>query len=184
MNVTLDGFMAGTNCELDWHFSYWDDEMAQHASERLSMIDTILLGRITYQAMARYWPAQTMNSYFPRESIAFAEMMNNYRKVVFSKTLKAPVWNNSRIARYSLDKEIQSLKLQGGKDMIVYGSGSVVSGLIQLGLVDEYELWVHPVLIGKGKPFFRELHAGRTLVLSGTRVFGSGVVILDYRTLS
>ena len=92
MNVTLDGFMAGPNCELDWHFSFWNEEMAEYASEQLSHADTILLGRITYKAMAKYWPSMAMDLSYPREDIAFAGMMNSYKKIVFSNTLNEVHW--------------------------------------------------------------------------------------------
>jgi len=180
MNVTLDGFMAGRNYELDWHFSYWNEEMAEHACERLSKIDTILLGRVTYQAMAGYWPYQAFNTSFPREQLAFAEMMNNYRKVVFSRTLQNTAWNNSRLVKANLRREIARLKQQPGKDMIIYGSRSIVTALMRSGLVDEYELWVHPVLLGKGKPLFPGQPHMRQLRLMRTRSFASGVIILYY----
>lgn len=181
MNVTLDGFMAGRNCELDWHFNYWNEEMAEHACKQLSKTDTILLGRVTYQAMARYWPYQAMNLSFPREHIAFADMMNNYHKIVFSRTLKTAIWNNSRLVKRNLNTEILRLKQQQGKDIIVYGSGSIVSTLMRLDLVDEYELWVHPVLLGEGKALFKGLQGQHGLQLLKTKAFSSGVIILYYR---
>ena len=95
MNVTLDGFMAGPDCELDWHFNYWNEEMAKCAGEQLSNADTILLGRITYKAMARFWPSKMKDLLGPRHDIAFASMINSYQKVVFSKTLK-----NTQIFNY------------------------------------------------------------------------------------
>jgi dihydrofolate reductase len=180
MNVTLDGYMAGRNCELDWHFNYWNEEMAEHACHQLSKTDTILLGRVTYQAMAQYWPYQSLNLLFPREQIAFADMMNSHLKIVFSKTLEGTQWNNSRLVKKNLANEISKLKRQPGKDMIIYGSGSLVSSLMQSGLIDEYELWVHPVLLGKGKSLFKGLEETHTLRLLKTRSFNSGVIILYY----
>ena len=146
MNVTLDGFMAGPNCELDWHFNYWNEEMAKCAGEQLSNADTILLGRITYKAMARFWPSKMKELLCPRHDIAFASMINSYQKVVFSKTMENtdPVvagWNNSRLVKENIRKEIVKLKQQPGKDLIVYGSGSIVSTLVRLNLVDEYILF-------------------------------------------
>ncbi len=151
MNVTLDGFMAGPDCELDWHFNYWNEEMARYAGEQLSKADTILLGRITYNAMAKYWPSKMKDLLCPREDIAFADLINSCQKVVFSKTLENVSWNNSMLAKENIRKEIIKLKQQPGKDMIVYGSGSIVSALSKYNLIDEYVLWVHPVVLGKGK---------------------------------
>ena len=182
MNVTLDGFMAGPNCELDWHFNYWNEEMAKAAIEQLSNTDTILLGRVTYKAMAKYWPAKAMDLSYPREDIAFAGMMNSYTKIVFSKTLENAEWNNSKLIKDNIRMEVVRLKKQQGKDMIIYGSGSIVSALSQWGLIDEYVLWIHPVFIGKGKTLFRNVHDKLMLKLVHTKTFGSGVVILYCET--
>jgi len=182
MNVTIDGFMSGPDCELDWHFQSWTEEMSECLCEQLSRADTILLGRVTYGAMARYWPSQAMNSAYPREDIAFAEMMNNYPKIVFSKTLTTAGWNNSRLVKGNILNEISQLKQMPGKDIIIYGSGRIVSALAQLNLIDEYVLWVHPVILGEGRPLFR-LHSKRNLELIKTRTFKTGVVILYYQQL-
>lgn len=180
MNVTLDGFMSGPDCELDWHFNAWNGEMAQVAAEQLSRADTIILGRITYRAMASYWPMQSMSLLRPREDIVFADMMNTHAKIVFSKTLQSANWNNTRVVTHDIGKEIRSLKRQAGKDMIIYGSGKIVSALIHLDLVDEYQVWVHPVVLGKGKPLFPELQQSIKMKLFNTKTFSSGVVMLTY----
>jgi dihydrofolate reductase len=180
MNVTLDGFIAGPNCELDWHFDSWTIDMATALCEQLSNADTILLGRITYCAMARYWPSKATSLSFPREDIAFAYMMNTYNKVVFSKTLNTSQWNNSRFVKGDLSREVLKLKKQPGKDIIIYGSGILVSALIHLNLIDEYTLWLHPVVLGSGKPLFKPSHGRYGLRLLTTRYFSSGVVSLRY----
>lgn len=180
MNVTLDGFMSGPDCELDWHFQSWTNDMADSLYEQLSKADTILLGRITYNAMAKYWPFKAKDLSFPREDIAFAEMMNNYTKLVFSKTLLKASWNNSILVTGDVEEEIAKLKKGPGKDMIIYGSGKVVTALINSGLVDEYQLWIHPVLIGTGKPLFKNLHEKIPMKLFKTKTFANGVTILYY----
>lgn len=183
MNVTLDGFMAGPNCELDWHFQHWNQEMAETAGRQLSKTDTILLGRITYQAMAQYWPSVEGDLSFPREDIAFAEMMNDHSKIVFSKTLIKTGWKNARLAGKNVRSEISRLKHAGNgqdKDMIIYGSGVLVSRLMRLDLIDEYILWVHPVILGKGKPLFKKIREKQRLRLLTTKTFSSGVVMLCY----
>jgi dihydrofolate reductase len=180
MNVTLDGFMSGPNCELDWHFQSWTAEMAEVACEQLGKADTILFGRVTYSAMARYWTSKTTNLTLAREDIDFADMLTYYNKVVFSKTLTALPWTNSRLVKENMADEIVRLKQQPGKDIIIYGSGSLVSTLVQSGLVDEYQIWVHPVLLGKGKPLFKGLHDRLHMKLFKTQKFRSGVVMLSY----
>jgi dihydrofolate reductase len=182
MNVTLDGFMAGPNCELDWHFQSWTNEMADSLYEQLSMADTILLGRVTYKAMARYWPSKANDLSFPREDIAFADLMNNYTKLVFSRTLTRSEWHNSKFIKGNPADEISKLKEQPGKDMIVYGSGKVVESLANSDLIDEFQLWVHPVLLGEGKPLFKNLQKRLSMKLSKTKTFGSGVIILYYNS--
>lgn len=184
MNVTLDGFLSGSECELDWHFESWNNEMAECACEQLSKADTILLGGVTYRAMAKYWQSKAMNVCCAREDIAFADMMNNYTKIVFSKTLTTPEWNNSKLAKGNIADEIARLKLQPGKNIIIYGSGKVVSALIKSGLVDEYQLWIHPVILGKGKPLFKGLQDKLDMQLYKTKTFSSGVVLFFYEPKS
>lgn len=180
MNVTLDGFMAGPNCELDWHFRSWTTEMADLLYEQLRKADTILLGRATYKAMARYWPSKSQDMSFPREDLPFADLMNNYSKLVFSKTLTQSEWHNSTFLRGDPAAEVMSLKEQPGKDMIIYGSGNVVTSLTNSGLVDEFQLWIHPVILGVGKPLFKNLQQRLPLKLSKTKSFNSGVIVLYY----
>jgi dihydrofolate reductase len=172
--------MAGPDCELDWHFERWSQEMAESLSEELGKADTIILGRVTYDAMASYWPMRSACMSTPREDIAFADMMNNYTKVVFSTTINQTQWKNSRVVKGDLRKEIERLKQQEGKDMILYGSGKLVTALIREDLVDEYRLWIHPVLLGSGKQFFNTITNKQDLQLIGRTIFRSGVVELRY----
>lgn len=180
INITLDGFMAGPHGELDWHFPLWNSEMADFAYEQLCMMDSILLGRVTYQAMASYWPYEANNSANGRQECNYAYMMNHYEKIVFSKTLRTVEWRNARLVKKNIAKEVAELKQQPGLDMIIFGSGSIVSRLMQLDLIDEYVLWLHPVVLGKGIPLFRELQQAYPLKLLKTKTFSSGVVILYY----
>jgi dihydrofolate reductase len=180
MNVTLDGFMAGPQCELDWHFKSWNEEMARATAEQLGQADTIILGGITYRGMAQYWNANPVNMIRPREDLDFASMLNSYPKVVFSKSMSTVTWNNARLARRAINEEVNELKQRQGKDMIVYGSGKIVAALTKLGLVDEFRMWVHPVVIGCGKPVFKGVSGELDLELYKTETFGTGVVILYY----
>jgi dihydrofolate reductase len=156
--------------------------MAECLYLELDQADTIIFGRKTYEAMARHWPAKAMDPYCPREDIVFTDMMNNYSKIVFSKTLTSANWNNSRLADGNVENEIGVLKNMPGKNMMIYGSGKLVSSLIETGLVDEYQLWIHPVLIGKGKSFFGILGKRLNLELFKIRQFDSGVVLMYYKT--
>jgi dihydrofolate reductase len=183
MNITLDGFMAGPDCELDWHFSYWNEEMAEIATDQLKRADTILLGRVTYKAMSKYWPAVLLDPSSPRQDLAFAGMMNSYHKIVFSTTMEHADWSNSSLVQDNIIHEVRLLKKQPGKNMIIYGSGTIASLFMRYGLVDEYVLWVHPVVLGKGKPFFKKLSDKHYLRLVKSTTFKSGVVLLYYESL-
>lgn len=180
MNITLDGFVSGSDSELDWHFQSWNKEMAESLTQQLNSADTILLGRVTYKAMAGYWPKSTTDPCFPREDVAFADMMNGYSKIVFSKTLKTTDWNNSRVIKGNIEYEIAQLKHQQGKDIITYGSNQLVSALVEYDLIDEYQVWIHPVVLGSGKPLFRNLHEKLDMKLLKIKTFKSGVVMLNY----
>jgi len=176
-NITLDGFMAGRGGELDWHFPFWTDEMAAYASRQLRSMDTILVGRLTYQRMAAYWPLAPRNDY--------SEMMNGYEKIVFSTTLKKAGWQHSRIVSGNMGEEVARLKTLPGRDMIIYGSASIVQALRRMDLVDEYQVWLHPVAIGRGIPLFKNgdgknAHGPLPLKLLKTRALCSGVLLLHY----
>jgi dihydrofolate reductase len=174
MNVTLDGFMSGPTGELDWHFPHWTEEMSMHANEQLSDTDTILLGRVTYQAMEKYWPSAPSDD--------FADKMNNYTKIVFSKTLEKTQWKNAIVVKGDLKEKVAKMKMLPGKNMIIYGSGSIVRTFAKLGLIDEYRIWIHPVAIESGIPLFKGIRNKVNLRLLKTRTFRSGVVIHYYET--
>src|SRR5215217_3915101 len=177
VNITLDGFIAGPNCELDWHFSRWTTEMADVQTNLLSYADTILLGRITYTAMANYWPLVSTDLSFPRHDLAFADLMNSCKKVVFSKTIDTLNWQNSTKLSGKLGPEIYKLKQMPGKNIMIYGSSKLMSGLIKLGLIDQFSLWVLPVLLGKGKQLFGKTDGLTDMRLSQVREFSSDVVL-------
>lgn len=186
MNITLDGFLSGPHCELDWHFQHWNRGMGEQLMMELSTASTVLLGRNTYLAMSRYWPGKELDPFCPREDIAFAALLNAYPKLVYSNTLERAEWRNSRIIRGDISPEIRKLKSklsETDKDIMIYGSGKLVRALVQQGLIDEYHLWIHPVLLGDGKPLFPLMPRTDRLELTGARTFGSGVVLLQYEVV-
>jgi dihydrofolate reductase len=183
MNLSLDGYVSGTDCSLDWHFGYWNAVMNEILLEQLEKADTILLGRITYEAMAAYWPAKPLDNNYPREDLIIADRMNRHAKVVFSKTISDPGWSNTRITGLGPEEEVCRLKNQAGKNMLVFGSASLAAVFIQSGLVDEYQLWIHPVILGKGIALFKELKSPICLKLISAVASGSGVVIFTYHPL-
>jgi dihydrofolate reductase len=172
--VSLDGFIAGPNGEIDW-FRADDKEFTQYAVDLVTVVGTILFGRVTYQMMASYWPTATEEE--PRITAA----MNDLPKIVFSTTLDKLDWKNSRLVKANMGEEVSRLKQQPGKDMVIFGSGSLVSGLTRLGLIDEYRIVVNPVVLGSGIPLFKDIENRLSLKLLTTRTFDSGVVVLYYR---
>jgi dihydrofolate reductase len=169
--MSFDGFFAGPNGELDWHVV--DNEFFAYAAEMLRSIDTIILGRLTYEVMFAHWPSA------PKDEIA--EKMNGSAKVVFSRTLDKADWNNTTLLKGDLVDEVSKLKRLPGKDMVVLGSASIASPLLEAGLVDDYRVIINPVLLGRGKPLFTGIETQISLKLLGTKLFGSGVVLLRYR---
>jgi dihydrofolate reductase len=176
MNLSLDGYVSGPCGELDWHFEIWNDRMGDKILERLKETDTIILGRITYEAMAKYWTVKPLEDHFPRQDLAIADKMNQHTKVVFSRTIKKSIWDHSVFASGDPKEEIKRLKEQEGKNMILFGSVRLASMFILSGIVDEYHLWIHPVILGRGKPFFDQLQKQMNLKLKDSMRFESGVV--------
>lgn len=172
--VSLDGFMAGPNGEIDWFL--WNEETAQYAKELAKSIDTILFGRVTYELMAGFWPTPASAS----EDPVITEYMNNSAKIVFSKTLERADWKNTKVVKEINPEEILKMKQKPGKNMVIYGSGGLVLSLTQLGLIDDYLIFVNPVILGQGKPLFKDLQDRHKLKLINTNIFENGVVLLHY----
>ncbi len=172
--VSLDGFFAGPNGEYDWFV--WDEETAEYVKKMLGSIDTLLFGRVTYELMAGYWPTASP----PTEDPVIIAAMNNLPKIVFSKTLEKVEWNNSRLVKDNILEEVARLKQQSGKDMVIFGSGSIVSAFTQSGLIDDYRIFINPIVLGSGKPLFKGLHERLKLILLSTRTFQCGVVLHHY----
>jgi dihydrofolate reductase len=177
MSVSLDGFIEAANGDLSWSFP--DEELHRHFNDRESTIDSYLYGRRLYENMAAFWPTADENPSAPKVEIEYARIWKNKPKIVFSKTLEQVGWN-SRLVRGNVAEEVNTLKELPGGDMSVGGAG-LASSLMQLGLIDEYHLYLHPVVLGAGKPMFRHLHDKIDLRLVDTHTFGSGVVLLRYR---
>jgi dihydrofolate reductase len=176
--VSLDGYFARPDGSLDWHVV--DDEFNAFARKQLDEMDILLFGRVTYEGMASYWPTEAAMTDDPE----IANAMNRLPKVVFSRTLTTVDWNNSQLAQDDLAEEITRLKEQPGKDMALFGSGEIVSGLTRLDLIDEYRLFVCPAVLGSGKPLFAGLSGTLNLELLKAQPFMSGVVLLYYRPAS
>jgi dihydrofolate reductase len=135
-------------------------------------LDAVLLGRVTYQLFADYWPSSTDPE---------ARALNDLPKIVFSRTLEKVEWRNSRLVREDAAGEVTRLKGQRGKDLALFGSADLASTFTRLGLIDEYRILVAPVVLGAGHPMFKDVEGRFGLRLSEAETFGSGVVMLRYR---
>jgi dihydrofolate reductase len=172
INMTLDGFCDHTA-------GIADDELHQHYNELLSQSGAIIYGRITYQLMESYWPAVVINPTGNKPMDEFAVLMQNIPKIVFSHTLTNVDWENARLAKGGIKEEVLELKQQAGKDILV-GSPSLIVALMKLNLIDEYQLCVHPVVLGSGLPLFKTINKKVILKLLKTKTFDSGSIVLYY----
>ena len=181
MWVSLDGFIAGPNDEMDWIGELYDEAMGVYEHNFVSSADTLLLGRVTYQSFAGSWPHVPDSPTAPEEEKAYARLINAMQKIVFSRTLESADWNNSQLLREVIPADIERLKQEPGRDIIIYGSASLVHTFTNLGLIDEYQLLVHPVILGSGKPLFQDIKDKVKLKLVNSTTNPSGVIVLSYQ---
>jgi dihydrofolate reductase len=175
INMTLDGFCDHTAVIAD-------DELHQHFNELLINADTILWGRITYQLMESYWPAIVKSPTGKKPEDEFALLIDKISKIVFSRTLQHVDWKNTELKKEVIKEEILELKQQTGKNILV-GSPSLIVALMKLGLIDEYQLVVHPIIVGSGLPLFKNVNYRVNLKLLKTKTLGSGAVTLYYKPI-
>jgi dihydrofolate reductase len=178
-HVTVDGLFAGPNGEIDWFQAIHDDEWNRYAEEHADLSgNTLMFGHTTYEMMKSWWPTPAAMQMDPH----MAKVMNNSPKIVYSRRLKSaddePNWKNTRVFHHIDQDEIENLKRM--EDITILGSGTIVQQLANLGLIDEYSLVVVPIILGKGKPLFNDVHK-ITLSLVEQRAFRNGIVLLRYQ---
>jgi dihydrofolate reductase len=178
-NVTLDGYFADINGDMSWAHKQ-DAEFKAFVADNAKGGGVLLFGRITYELMAGYWPTPQAIKNDP----IVAERMNNLPKVVFSRTLDKAAWNNTKLVKADLAAEIRKMKKEPGKGMAILGSGSLVAQLAQEGLINEYQIMVNPVVLGRGRTMFDGVKEKLTLRLTKTRAFGNGNVLLCYEPMA
>jgi dihydrofolate reductase len=174
VQMTVDGYIAGINGEMDWTTRDWDDKLKKYVGEITEPIDCIILGRKLAQGFIPYWASH------PEQE--GADIFNSTKKVVFTKTLEKSEWDNTILAKGDLVEEIAKLKRQDGKDIIAYGGATFVSALIKHGLIDEFHLFINPTAIGNGMSIFKELDNKQNLVLVKSTSFDCGIVVLNYES--
>jgi dihydrofolate reductase len=178
VQISVDGFIAGPNGEMDWMVWNWDDKLKKYVSELTEPVDTIILGRKMTDGFVSYWSDIMTKPDDP--FYAFAKKMIETPKVVFTKTLKKSQWANTDIAIGDLTDEITKLKNQKGTDIIAYGGASFDSSLIRAGLVDEFHLFINPVAIGNGMTIFKDLNKIQKFDLVKSVAFDCGIIGLHY----
>jgi dihydrofolate reductase len=176
MSVSLDGFIEGPNREIDWHLV--DDELHDHFNEQLSTMGAFLSGRVTYELMAGFWPTADADPSSTRPMVEFARIWRDMPKIVYSRTLERAGWNTT-VVRDVVPHEVMELKAQPGGDMVL-GGADLAAAFMRHDLIDEYRIYIHPVVIGGGKPLFPPSDTRIDLQLTETRTFGNGVVLLRY----
>jgi dihydrofolate reductase len=168
--ISLDGVFEEPG---HWSGPFFNDEAAQFKLAELQASDALLLGRRTYEGFAAAWPSMT-------DEAGFAEKMNSMPKYVVSATLDRVEWPGSRLVKGDLAVEIRKLKQEPGQDLLLSGSAQLFNALMQENLIDLYRFMLHPVVLGNGERLFAEGVKQRTLRLTDTRTFSSGIVILEY----
>ena len=178
VGISIDGCIAGPNNEMDWIDFTWDEKFREYEDKLHEPVDTILLGRKMTNDFITTWSNFVKK---PDDSwYTFAKKMIETPKIVFTKSLTKSEWPNTKIATGDLKEEITKLKSQEGGDIIVYGGASFDSSLIKENLIDEYYLFINPVVIGNGKTIFKDLKEIRKLSLVESITFDSGTVLLHY----
>jgi dihydrofolate reductase len=181
-HVSLDGYFVDGAGDMSWahnRANHQDAEWDAFVAGNASGGGVLVFGRVTYELMANFWPTP-----FAIESMpAVAAGMNNMPKVMFSRTLDRASWNNTTLVKGDLAAEMRKMKQEAGEDMVILGSGSIVSQLAQEGLIDEYHIVVNPVVLGKGRTMFDGVKEKLRLKLTKTRAFGNGNVLLCYEPM-
>ena len=172
VQMTVDGYIAGINGEMDWTARDWDDELKKYVGELTETVDCIILGRKLAQGFIPYWASH------PEEE--GADKFNSTKKVVFTKTLEKSEWDRTVLVKGDLVEEITKLKKQSGEDIIAYGGATFVSALIKHQLIDAFHLFINPTAIGNGMSIFKDLDSQQNLVLVKSVPFACGIVVLNY----
>lgn len=178
VQMTVDGYIAGPNGEMDFMVWNWDDELKQYVEDITEPVDCIVLGRKLAEGFIPHWATVAVNPGDPE--FTAGKKFTDTPKVVFTKTLDKSEWDNTVLAKGDLVDEITKLKKQDGKDIIAYGGATFVSALIKQRQIDEFHLFINPTAIGEGMTIFKELERQQNLALVKSTSFDCGIVVLNY----
>jgi dihydrofolate reductase len=178
MHVSLDGFVAGPNGEMDW--IKVDEEIFDYAGYRTNEADTALYGRVTYEMMEGYWPTAADQPNATKHDIEHSTWYKKVDKIVLSRSMKDKKLPKTKIVSDHISLEINQLKQARGEEIIIFGSPSASHALMQENLIDDFWIFVNPVLLGQGIPLFKDIRQRTKLKLIKNHAFSSGVVCLHY----
>lgn len=179
-HISLDGFAGDSQGGLG--FLSYNEELQQFASELVKTVGAPVYGKNTYQLMEGYWPTVLNNPNADEHSVEHAKWVHDVPKFVFSTTLPSADWNNTKLIKDNVVEEVNQLKQQAGKDLVIFGSPGLAKSFMSLGLIDEYKLTLHPVILGSGISLFDSKPPMSNLKLLESKTLGSGVVTLHYST--
>jgi dihydrofolate reductase len=178
MHISLDGFAAAENGALDW-ISY-DSDLQHYADGIVATVGSPVYGRVTYEMMAGYWPTVLNDPNESKRNRQHAQWVDGATKIVFSRSMEKATWNNTIVIQDNITEEINKLKQQPGKDLVIFGSPRLAHSLMALDLIDEYQLTLNPVLLGTGTPAFQDIKNKTNLKLVKATPLNNGVVGLHY----
>ncbi|MHB9032584.1 MAG: dihydrofolate reductase family protein [Anaerolineae bacterium] len=181
MRLSADGFAVGPNGEMPWEQLSQDPEVSRYTAELYGRADTMLLGRVSYDQFKDYWALSAIDPLLDPGLRAFARRINAMEKLVFTRTLERAGWQNCRLVKQDIVREMEELKEQPGGDIILAGGPTLAREFMRLGLIDEYHLAVYPVILGAGKALFAGLDSPQQLDLAGEQRTAGGVVLVHYR---
>jgi dihydrofolate reductase len=178
MHTSLDGFVAGQKGEMDW--IKLNEEMFDFIATMTTQADTALYGRVTYEMMQSYWPKAGQQPNATKHDIEHSAWYNKVSKVVLSKTISETGLDNTIVISNHLSEHINQLKGQDGKNILIFGSPRASQSLLNEGLIDEFWLFVNPILLGQGMPLFKDITGTTKLKFVESKTFGCGVIALHY----
>lgn len=180
MHTSLDGFVAGLNGEMDWISV--DDEIFDFVATMTDKADAALYGRVTYEMMQNYWPTAGEQPNASKHDKEHSAWYNKVSKIVLSNTISEKGLVNTTVISDQLADNINKIKKQEGENILIFGSPTASESLLNLGLIDEFWLFVNPVLLGHGIPLFKDVTVTTKLKLVETKTFSCGVIALHYAT--